>query len=283
MTFAHVCVRHPSVAANWTCTRCGRWHCDACVRPISARQEQALRGPKGCAHCPGLLKQGEQERPIDTLWDLVARPLSIEGALTVGALSVPGIVAALGGLVTFIFAVVYASVLAGFYVQVVAHVAAREEGLPFGSTIQHSGDMVSALLRGVFALAMGFGPGLLLFWMVPLLWPIAVVLALAGLAVVPASLLSGMLSQSYLDQLWPPSWLPFIRRAPQAYGRLLLEYHGMAVVWLLTMLLLSWLLAPVYLLGVVAVPTANTLFAVWHACLLGRFLQREAATFGLRY
>lgn len=270
-----VCVTHPAVDATLVCTRCGRWHCDACARPLLDAADRG--GPRGCCRCDGLLKVAEVRREPDTLVQLLRRPLNSEGAMTLGALAVPTLAVWFGGFIGAFCLLLYAGLLAGYYYQTVEHVARGEEGLPFSVEAMTWDDIAGRLLRGVASLFIAVLPALL--WRSFVGEPLAaqVLLLALGIACVPVSILAGVIGRSFWNVVWPPLWWQIVRVAPRSYARLLGVFLAAAVVWGVSLaLLLALLPLPVAML-------ANNLFAVWQASLLGGFLQREAENLGLHY
>lgn len=276
-----VCVNHPHTDATLVCTRCGRWLCEACARTVSDGIRQ-LR-VRSCSFCQGVLRAGALPKEPETLTQLLSRPLNLEGALTVGALSLPGLGVGLGGLLGLIFGFIYLAVLAGYYYQLIDHVGRQSEGLPFSSEVLGWGDMSGKLLRGLGSLAVGAGPALLWSHFIGEPWFVALGLLIVGLLLLPASILAGVLTRSGINVIYPPAWLEIIARTPRSYGRLLGRFWASVVIWAGGLWLLALVLGPVPFLLWLVLPLANTFLALSQAALLGGFLQREADALGYQY
>ena len=274
-------MNHPEVDATLVCTRCGRWLCAGCARAVSdGLLELKVRT---CGFCGGVLRVGELPQEPETLRQLLSRPVNLEGALTVATLSLPGLGVGFGGLLGAVFGFIYLGVLAGYYYQLIDHVGRQSEGLPFSSEVIGWGDMSAKLLRGLGSLAVGCGPALLWSHFIGEPWFVELGLLIAGLMLVPASVLAGVLTRSGINVLYPLGWMEIIARAPRSYGRLLGLFWASVVIWAGALGMLAFLLEPIPYLPWIVLPLANTFLALGQAALFGGFLQREAAALGYQY
>lgn len=273
-----VCVTHPAEPAELVCTRCLRWCCAACAKPLTERHG----GPAACPLCPGILRVGEQPRAIDTKEQLFWRICSGEGGLMIFVLSLPALPAGLGGVIAVASLFLWLGVLGGYFFQTIDHIARGEPGLPFSSDVTFAWDIAQKVLSALWFVALALGPATLALQYADS----AVLTALAltvGVALAPASLLAGVVTRSALNQLWPLSWIQIVQRAPKGYGRLLASLYGSLLVWVPLSLLVTWALAPLGGLVWLLLPFLQTAFALWLAGLFGRHLQREASAYGVAY
>jgi len=276
LVVARVCVRHPEKRARLVCTRCHRWQCDQCARPLTEREG----GPLGCALCAGVLRVGELDRPADSGEQLVWRMLTFEGGVTIVALSMPGFAMAFEGLVGAYFLFIYAGILATYYFQTVEHVGRQRPGLPFSARVMTFGGLIGILLRGFLTFGLCFGPAIVIALGSEgeVLGP--VLAFLAGALLMPAAVLAGVVTHAPLNALWPIAWAQVIARAPRSYLRLLGWVYGSTFVWAVVTGILMWALEPVPTLRYFVMPLVHTSFAIWQAMLFGRFVQEETGSFG---
>src|SRR4051812_10160666 len=117
------CAAHADMEAFHQCTLCGAWHCEACLKPIET--QGSARPIQTCPSCGGLarvaIERVAEERA--DLRDVVLRPFSGDGALTILALGAPlGLTVIPMRLLSLFFAFVYLGCLAGYYFQTVDHI-----------------------------------------------------------------------------------------------------------------------------------------------------------------
>jgi hypothetical protein len=270
-----VCVNHPERDAELICSRCDRWSCDACAKPLT----ELARGPLGCPSCDGVLRKGQRESEPDTVRQLVDRAICGEGLLTLVALSVPGLLSGFGGAIGVFFNAVYLSTLGGYCFQLMDHVGRYQSGLPFSSEVVNREQLIGNLFRGALSVVACLGPALYVGYHDPdsTLW---LALLIIGFLLVPASILSGVLTRSWRNQLWPLVWIQIVAKAPASYLRLVAQLYGSMVLWAMLYLAFAWLFAPLGGAVFLVMPLVHTAFAVWLSLLAASFIQREANTFG---
>jgi hypothetical protein len=281
------CARHPLADAQWDCVRCGRYHCDACVRRVATLA--------ACAHCDGVLRGLEVHivpAVRDQAAELLARvttPPALAAAVAVGTfaaasdLPVP--------IVDLMMGFGAALVLAATWFNAIDHIARGRPGFP----APHEVDGWSAptlAIRGLLCLLVVLVPfGLWLAAnpgaedaaeLVAGRPGTALVLGAVAQAWLTTALLSVLASVSGLAAFWPPALLTVIRRAPGRYARLL---GLMAITSALAVTLAVAATAATgripYLSRFVA-GTLVTLFLFAQATLVGGYVHRHRDLYTVR-
>jgi hypothetical protein len=140
------------------------------------------------------------------------------------------------------------------------------------------------LARGLGVFLVSFGPALLTRLLLPSWSWLSWALACLGLAVAPASVLAGVVSQNAVNQLWPLAWYEVVARAPRSFLSLCAWSYGSLPVVVGLELAIAHAAAGVGVLGRVLGSVLLTSYLVWLATLFGRHLQIEGErSYGLRY
>jgi hypothetical protein len=276
------CIAHSSAKAIKQCTSCQRGYCGLCVKQLTIGD----RVIEICSACKARLGPVTTLiRPSPSLRDLLARPLSLEGLITAGAISI--LDAALGwmpGIGRFIRLACTAALVA-YYFQIIAHIGDGKEGLPGPSdAVEDLGEMRRQTFRGwlcVFAASLP-----LVIWThfihdgVPPPMPTLFLLVGLGLLYLPAAIVCVVLTSSSWGALYPIAWVQVIARAPASYLKLV-------VLFLLSLAVLGFLstvggmaIGWIPFVGTFAVKTVVALALFAQAALVGGFLMRHAQDFG---
>jgi len=271
------CSNHVAVPARFICTGCQRAWCGEC-----AAARGAPHGVRFCSTCRGVLAEHREVAPPDDLSSLAARFVSGDALMTLGLLSLPGMLALGTGLIGYVLMFVYLAGVAGYAYETVDHIASRRPGLPFGAPVLDWIGMGQKVLRGGLVLAVAVGPALLA-WRYHGSWPLIVGLLLVGLSLAPASWLAGFVTRHSINQVYPPALWEVVLRNPQAYLHLCGWFYVAGLVVIGITAWLSWLLAPSGLVQAIIVPLPITFGSVFIAGIFGRHLQHHAPDYGLQY
>lgn len=239
-------------------------------------------GVRFCKACRGVLVEHRELAPPDDLTSLAARFVSGDVLMTLGLLSLPGMLAMGTGWLGYVLMFVYFGGVAGYAYETVDHIASRRPGLPFGAPMADWIGMGQKVLRGGLVLGVAIGPSLLA-WYYGGTWPLVVGLLLVGLSLAPASWLAGFVTRHTINQIYPPALWEVVLRNPQAYLHLCGWFYAAGVVVMGFTAWLSWLLEPSGFVRAVVVPLPMTFGCVFIAAIFGRHLQHHAGDYGLRY
>jgi len=239
-------------------------------------------GVRFCKTCRGVLAEHRAFCPPDDLTTLATRFVSGEAMMTLGLLSLPGMLAFGTGVLGYVLTFVYLGGVAGYAYETVDHVASRREGLPFGAPMLDWIGIGQKVLRGGLVLLVAVGPALLA-WNYDGSWPLIIGLLLVGLSMAPASWLAGFVTRHAINQIYPPALWEVVTRNPGAYARLCGWFYSAGALVMGLTGWLSWLLEPVGFVQAVVVPLPITFGSVFVAAIFGRHLQLHAPDYGLQY
>lgn len=281
------CARHPEVAAEWECLRCGAWSCEGCLSHLaSAVSTQRI---PACGSCGGVARRAPRVvlAPIDDDRALVRRPLTGEALLTAFAFAIP---AALTDLVPLraavLFAIAFTASLSGYYLQTIDHVGRGEEGLPFNSrSVYDRWTIAKALARGFVCVAVGYGPLIVWRCFVPVDEPaldllFSLIWLAFGLALMPAAVLGVVLGNGALSGAWPLNWARIIRHAPGPYLRLCGVFAATVAVGGAALGIVVAIFGGIPVLGRLAAGMVLALAVMLQATMVGGFLRRHAEELG---
>ena len=296
-----LCARHRDAQAFWECTRCGRWHCEACIRVVrTGTGALAHSHLKACSHCDGVLREAARQLPSqrEDLAQLLGRLGTGEAVVTAVALALPAWLAQAVSVVSLPFAgailqAVYFAGIASYTFLVVDHVGRGRPGLPSPSDVDDFWEMLVLMVRGLVCVLVGFAP--LLVYVVATVYrglgsempaltsrPLLVLGLLAlGYLYVPALVLAVAITDRTLAAFWPPAWIRIIGRAPAAYGRLLGLVFASLLAWWIGNLAAATLFGRVPIFGGLLITTVSNLLWFAQGLLLGGHLARHADELGV--
>lgn len=275
------CAQHPETEAFHQCTLCAAWHCEACLKRVETRGTS--RPLLACPTCGGLAHVAVERVPEqrDDLLDVLRRPFTEDGGVTVFALAVPaGLTIIPINFLPAIFACIYLGCLAGYYFQTVEHIGRGRPGLPFSIETTSRSGVAIALGRGLACLLVGVGPAALWGAFVPGLPVVTFLLLVLGAALAPAAIIAVSVSRNGFVALWPFFWARVMARAPAAYGRLVGLFTASTAVWALGIVIAANTLGRIPIAGAFLVGAVNAALALLQATLVGGFLRRNSAELG---
>jgi hypothetical protein len=275
------CAAHPDTEAFHECTRCGLWHCEACLKPIPTpgRSEPIL----ACPRCDGLVRVAmvRVAPPRDDVLDLVRRPFAGEGLLTMLALAVPCALTVVPvGFFQLFMTFLWLGCLSAYYFQTVDHVGRGLAGLPFSAEPVTRSQAARALGRGLLCFGVAFGPMIFSLAALPGERALAILLGVYGIACAPAAILSVAITRSALNGIWPLMWARLIARAPAAYLRLVGLFAASSVAIFILSGVLVPLLARIPVVGPLLAAMVVGPLVIAQAALIGGFLRRNADAIG---
>ena len=276
---AGFCAAHPGTNATHECTQCGALHCTPCLRLFVT--EQNPRPVTMCPRCGALARPlPEPARPEREDFTLaLRRPFDEDGLLLLAALSVPYWLTAIPapGVSTF-FNVIYLGTLSTVYFQIVEHVGCDAPGLPFSASFTSRWDLFLAFVRGFVCVLGGFWPAIVSAILLPGNVWLTLALALVGIAVTPAVILTISITGHTINGLWPVAWYTIVAHSPRDYGKLLGLFLASTAAGMLAVLLAAYTVGFVPFFGQYFVGFVITTAAVVQATLVGTWVRRHAWT-----
>jgi hypothetical protein len=197
------------------------------------------------------------------------------------------VVSALLSLIPFIGAFLALGVQAIFFFRVIQHSGDGEDDLPQGTDFTDFGDLLVPSFRFLLAFLVPFVPAILSFYALgtdnPVVIPVAGLLALAGLAYMPASVMVASLTSGCLGPLNPAAGIMIMTRVPSAYT---ITTFCVAVVVMVNGLVMAAVYAATNLIPLPFLPgliqnTAGLVLPTVAARMLGIFLHQNRHELGL--
>jgi len=199
--------------------------------------------------------------------------------MLIAALSLPFWLTALPLLkIRLLFLFIYSSALSAYYFQSIEHVGRGAPGLPFASAPSTRWELALAFARGLVGFGVGYGPALVGVFLLRDNWALLLLLLLFGICITPAVILSIVLTGHTRNGLWPLAWWAVAKHDLRAYGKLVGQFVLSCVAAVLFLLLVSFTIGYIPLIGAYFSGVAITVGALVQASLVGHWVRQNVWT-----